>query len=195
MNKFFKLFKRNLKTERLELRILEPTKENAKLVWNAIKNENPDDFAFIHYSPKYDKPLPKSLNETLETMKNYAKAFKLHGVLWYVFHDGKLIGFHGVSYNRENDTVNLGNVWFIKSAWGNGYNHEIHNLLEKITFKDLKTHRMSRQCMANNERSQKSISRSGYHLDGRLREYAQLPDGTWTDHLIFSKLASEYKGE
>lgn len=195
MEKFFKLFKKNHKTERLELRIMEPTMENAKLVWEAIKNENPNDFAFIHYSPKYDKPLPESLDETFETMKNYAEAFKSNAVLWYVFYDGKLIGFHGVSYNKENDTVNPGNVWFVRSAWGHGFNHEIHNLLEKITFEDLKIHRMSRQCMANNERSQKSILSSGYHLDGRLREYSKLSDGKWTDHLIFSKLANEYNNK
>ena len=47
--------------------------------------------------------------------------------------------------------------------------------------------------LANNKRSQKSILSSGYHLDGRLREYAQLSNGKWTDHLIFSKLANEYK--
>jgi len=193
LTKFFELFRRDLKTKRLELRILDATLENATLVWNAIKDENPADFAFIHFSPNFDKPLPTSLDETLETMKNYANAFKNTGVLWYVFNDGKLIGFHGVSYNQENDSVSPGNVWFVKSAWGHGFNHEIHNLLEKITFEDLHVHRMMRQCMANNERSQKSILSSGYHLDGRLREFARLQDGTWVDHLIFSKLASEYK--
>ncbi len=85
MEKFFELFAHNIKTERLEMRILEPTMKNAKLVWEAIKNENPNDFAFIHYSPKYDKPLPESLDETFETMKNYAEAFKSNAVLWYVF--------------------------------------------------------------------------------------------------------------
>lgn len=43
--KFFQLFKRKLKTGRLEMRILEPTTENAKLVWDALKNENPNDKA------------------------------------------------------------------------------------------------------------------------------------------------------
>ena len=32
-----KIFNKNLKTQRLELRILEPTLENAKLVWDVLK--------------------------------------------------------------------------------------------------------------------------------------------------------------
>jgi len=195
MEKFFELFKRDLKTERLELHILEPTQENARLVWDVLKNENPEDFRYIHYSPKYDKPLPESEAETLETMKNYADAFKNNAVLWYVFHQGQLIGFHGVAYNQENDSVGPGNVWFVKSAWGHGFNHEVQDMLEKITFEDFGAHRMSRQCMAENERSIKSIMSSGYHLDGRLREWVRHDDGTWTDHLLFSKLASEYKNQ
>lgn len=193
MKKFFELFNKNLKTERLELRILEPTIENAKLVWDILKNEKASDFQFIHFSPKYDKPLPESLEETLETMNNYAQAWKNNGVIWYVFFKEQLIGFHGISYNKEGDSINGGNVWFIKSAWGHGFNREIHTFLEKIVFEKLKAHRMVRQCMSINQRSQKSIASSGFKLEGRLREHAKLSDGTWTDHLIFAKLISEYK--
>jgi RimJ/RimL family protein N-acetyltransferase len=193
MEKFMKIFNKNLKTQRLELRILEPTLENAKLVWDVLKNEKKENFSYIHFSPKYDKPLPESLEETLETMKNFADSWKNYGVIWYVFHNGNLIGNHGIGYNKEFDSVNGGNVWFIKSAWGHGFNREVHDLLEKMVFEELKSHRMVRQCMANNERSQKSITGSGFKLEGRLREHAQLPDGTWTDHLIFSKLKSEYR--
>ena len=44
MEKFYEIFRRDLKTKRLELRILQPTPENARLVWDAIQNENPGDF-------------------------------------------------------------------------------------------------------------------------------------------------------
>ena len=49
MEKFFELFKKNLKTERLELRIMEPTPENAALIFDVLKNENPDDYKFMWY--------------------------------------------------------------------------------------------------------------------------------------------------
>lgn len=37
MEKFFELFKKNLKTARLELRIMEPTLANAEMVWEVVK--------------------------------------------------------------------------------------------------------------------------------------------------------------
>ena len=57
MEKFFELFGHNIKTERLEMRILEPNEENAQLVWNVLKNENPDDFI---YSSRLESILPTS---------------------------------------------------------------------------------------------------------------------------------------
>ena len=66
MEQFFKFFKKNLKTERLELRILEPTLENAKLVWNVLKKQNKQDF---QYAPMANNILPESLEETFNMMK------------------------------------------------------------------------------------------------------------------------------
>ena len=192
MEKFFKLFKRDLKTERLELRILEPTSENAQIVWNAIKGENPADFAFIRFSPKYDKPLPESVDEVLAIIQNDEKMATENGAVWYVFHDGKLVGYTRIHYWDSNKTLQIAAVWLVKSAWGYGFYKEIRDTLEKIAFKDLKIHRAGIQCMAGNVRSKSSIERSGYHLDGRMRDANMMPDGTWMDHLVFTKLAGEY---
>ena len=115
-----------------------------------------------------------------------------NGVVWYVFYNGKLIGHHGVFYFDNNKSMQGGNVWFVKSAWGNGFNHEIHDMLAKKAFKELGVNRIMRQCMAGNERSKKSILSSGFHLDGRIRATNYMPDGTWMDQLVFTKLAEEY---
>ena len=69
MEKFFELFKKNLKTERLELRVLEPTVENAKIVWEAIKNENPDDFKYVWFTATHNSHMTESLEETLQRIK------------------------------------------------------------------------------------------------------------------------------
>ena len=69
MDRFYELFRRNLKTSRLELRVLEPTPENAKVVWEAIKDENSADFKYINWTPEYKKPLPESFEETLAQMQ------------------------------------------------------------------------------------------------------------------------------
>ncbi len=194
MEKFYKLFRRNLKTPRLELRVLEPTPENAELVWNAIKNETPADFKYVNWTPEYKKPLPESLAETLAQMQQEQNRDVIpNGAVWYVFYDGNLIGHHGVFYFNNNKSMQSGNVWFVKSAWGHGFNQEIWALLIKMAFEQLGANRIMRQCMANNEQSQKSISGSGFHLDGRIRASTQMPDGTFMDQLVFTKLAKEYK--
>ncbi len=188
MEKFYKLFRRDLKTPRLELRVLEPTKENAKLVWDAIKGENPADFKYVNWTPDYKKPLPESMEETLKQMQQEEKFdINPNGAIWYVFYKGKLIGHHGVFYFDNNRSMQIGNVWFIKSAWGHGFNHEIQDMLMKKAFLELGANRLLYQCMAANERSHKSAIGSGFHLDG-----THMPDGSYMDQLVFTKLASEY---
>ena len=68
MEKFFELFKRNLKTQRLELRIMEPTLENATLIFDTLKNENPDDYKFMWYSVSHKSHLTESVEETQQRM-------------------------------------------------------------------------------------------------------------------------------
>ena len=194
MEKFYELFRRNLKTPRLELRVLEPIMENAKLVWDAVKGENPADFKYINWTPNYTKPLPESLEETLKTMEQEQKHDIIpNGAIWYVFHNGKLVGHHGVFYFDNNRSMQAGNIWFVKSAQGHGFNQEIWSLLIKMAFEELGANRILRQCMADNKQSQKSITASGFHLDGRVRESTLMPDGTFMDNLVFTKLAREYK--
>lgn len=192
MEKFFKLFKKNLKTERLELRILEPTMENAKLIWDAIKDQDPKNFKFIFWSPKYKKAFPESLRETYETMKQDARDTAQHGVVWYVFYNGKLIGHHGVFYFDSNNSVQSGNIWFITSAQRHGFNSEIFKTIENIAFEKLKANRVAYQCDAKNIGSKKSIMKNGFHQDGRIRGSYKYPNGTYSDAFIFTKLAREY---
>ena len=92
-----------------------------------------------------------------------------------------------------SDTLQCASVWFIKSAWGHGFNREVHNKLEDLAFNRLQVNRVCRQTMAGNQESIKSIESSGYHLDGTDRQANRMPDGTYMDHLLYSKLACEYK--
>lgn len=192
MEKFFKLFKRNIKTERLQLRILDATPENAKIVWNAIKNEDHKNFKFIFWSPNYKKPLPESLTETLKTMKQDARDTAQHGVVWYVFYNGKLVGHHGIFYHTSNDSIQSGNIWFTNSAQRHGFNSEIFKTIEKIAFEKLKANRILYQCDVKNIGSKKSVLKNGFHQDGRIRDSYKYPDGTYSDLVVFTKLAREY---
>lgn len=188
--RFFELFKQNLKTERLEMRILEPTPQNAKTVYDAIKNENPEDFK---YAPMVEKGiLPTSESETLQMMQRHKK-WCHNGVDWFVFCDNILVGYQRIHYWPENRTVQCSDVWFLKKYWGKGFNQEIHRKIEEIAFEKLHANRICRQCMKDNINSFKSIKKSGFHHDGNERQFFRMPDGSFMDQCRFSKLANEYE--
>lgn len=190
MDKFFELFKHDIKTERLEMRIMEPTFENAQIVWDVIKNENPQDFLYMWYSVTHNSHLTESVEETRDRMKlDYESRT---GCAYYIFHDGKFVGYMRLHYIRDNKTLQCASVWFIKSAWGYGFNKEVHDKLEDMAFNGLGANRICRQVMAGNVRSKHSIESSGYHLDGIDRQANHMEDGSYMDHLWYSKLASEY---
>lgn len=50
MEKFDKIFNRDIKTERLELRVLRPTIANAQMIWDVLKDENSMDYQYMWYS-------------------------------------------------------------------------------------------------------------------------------------------------
>ena len=189
MEKFFKLFKKNHKTERLELRILEPTLENAKLVWNVLKKQNKQDF---QYAPMTNNILPESLEETFNMMKMQEEWCKNNGVNWYIFYNDNLIGYLRIFYWENNKTIQCADVWIAREYRGNGFNQEIHKKIEELAFEKMNLNRICRQCMADNKKSFDSITKSGFHLDGVNRQFFAMPDGTYVDQCLFSKLKSEY---
>lgn len=191
MEKFYELFRHDLKTQRLEMRMLRPTMENAKMIYDVWKNEDPEDYKYTNYSASNKSRFAKSAEEILEIMRTdfgYE-----NGCAYYVFHDNKLIGYMRVHFWDWSKTLQCASVWLIKSARGYGFSKEIHDKLEDIAFNGLHVNRICRQTMAGNKESKKSIKAAGYHLDGRDRAANHLSDGRYMDHLWFSKLASEYK--
>lgn len=189
MENFFKIFKKTIKTERLELRILEATKENAELVWGVLKRQNKQDF---QYATMTDRILPESLEKTLTMMQNQAEWCKSNGVNWYVFYNDKLIGYQRLFYWENNKTIQCADVWLDREYWGNGFNQEIHRKIEEMAFEKLGANRICRQCVKDNKESFNSITKSGFHLDGINRQFFVMPDGTYADQCLFSKLKSEY---
>lgn len=193
MEKFDKIFNHDIKTERLELRVLKPTIANAQMLWDVLKNENPADYQYMRYSASYKNHLPESVDELLKLMQREA-GYK-DGVVWYIFHNGKFVGYQRFHYIDHCDTIQCSSVWFIKSARGQGFNQEVHKLIDKLGFEELGVNRICRQAMEGNICSVNSIKKAGYQLDGVERAANKMPDGTYMNHLLFSKLKSEYKGK
>lgn len=193
MEKFYEIFNHDIKTERLEMRVLKPTIANAQMIWDVLNRENPADYQYMWYSATHKSHLPESVDETLKIMQRDA-GYK-DGIVWYIFHNGKFVGYQRFHYIDRCDTIQCSSVWFIKSARGQGFNQEVHNLIDKLGFEELGVNRICRQAMEGNVCSVNSIKKAGYQLDGVERAANKMPDGTYMNHLLFSKLKSEYKGK
>lgn len=164
MEQILKLFKHDLKTQHLELRLLKPTKENAAAFWNIIKDENPDDFKYISFTPNYmtEKHLPTSEIETFETLIKQDK--EQNAVNWATYHNNELIGFFQIRYWHNNSTLEMAEMWFIKSAQGQGFSKEINQAIEKIAFSIPSISRIGWQCFEQNTKSKKAALSNGYTL-------------------------------
>ncbi len=79
---------------KLETRILEPTPENAKIVWDVSKNEDPEDFKYMWYSVSHKSHLTESVEETQMKLDYESQ----NGCAYYIFHNNKFIGCMRVHY-------------------------------------------------------------------------------------------------
>jgi len=182
-----------IKTPRLEMRRLMATPEIAAMIFDAVKNENPADFYFNPIGMANAVPL--DTDEMLRRMQCIERHAGDNGTWYYVFHNGVPIGFRRFYFFDEDArrTFQMSEVWFVRSAWGQGFARETYAALEKIAFEKLGANRITRQCGTENVRSANSIRATGFHLDGVARMGGVYPDGKTYDNMMWSKLRSEYK--
>lgn len=180
-----------IKTARLEMRQLEPTIENATMIFNAIKNEKAEDY---HFNPiGHDgKIIPESADIMLQIIEKEARWVLNSGVIFHIFLKDNLIGYRRFFFTENNRTLRGSDTWFIKSERQKGYGRESFEAIEKIAFDELNANRCTRDCSVDNILSAKGIKASGYHLDGIARQDFVYHDGTMYDNMMWSKLKSEY---
>lgn len=180
-----------IKTSRLEMQQLDVTYENAEMIFDAIKNENPSDFYFNPIG--IDNIIPQSADEVLKWMQRESDWTADNGIALYLFLNDKFIGYRRLFFHNDaTRTLQMATVWLVQSAWGNGFAREISDEIERIAFESLCANRIVRQCSKDNVRSANSIKSSGFHLDGIARQSAVYPDGKLYDNMMWSKLRSEY---
>lgn len=78
------------------------------------------------------------------------------------------------------------------SHWGQGYATEAASAMLALAFDLLGLHRVSSECIAENEGSARVLERLGMTLEGRLRENEWMK-GRWWDTLIYGILQEEWK--
>lgn len=73
------------------MRQLDVTRENAEMIFDAIKDENPSDFYFNPIG--VDNIVPKSADEVLKFMQRESGWTADNGVALYLFQNNKFIGY------------------------------------------------------------------------------------------------------
>jgi RimJ/RimL family protein N-acetyltransferase len=180
-----------IKTERLEMRQLDVTPDNAQIVFEAVKDEKSEDFYYNQICN--NSAVPANADEMLKQMQIESQWVSDNGVNLYIFHNGNLIGYRRLYFHDDaTKTLQMSAVWLVRSAWGKGFASETSNEIEKIAFETLGANRITRQCSADNIRSANSIRSSGFHLDGIARQGGVYPDNKLYDNMMWTKLKSEY---
>ena len=75
-----------------------------------------------------------------------------------------------------------------KSFWGKGYATEAINLCVDYCFETLGLHKIQAGCFEKNIGSQKALLKSGFELEGRLRQRILDIDGDRQDDLWFGRI-------
>ena len=75
-----------------------------------------------------------------------------------------------------------------KSFWGKGYATEAINLCVDYCFETLGLHKVQAGCFEKNIGSHKALLKSGFELEGRLRQRILDIDGDRQDHLWFGRI-------
>jgi len=184
-------FPKVIKTERLELRFLEPTFDNAKCVFD-IACRNKKHLVFMPWIQHL-----KSVEDELFWLNDCSKQF---GIKWLdpfgIFVAGKCVGtvgFHDI--HPLNDRLRLGEFayWLDEKAVGNGYMTESVRALEKLAFLDFGFERIQIRCDSANTRSEAVMKRCGYTFESKIRHNMIDANGDIRDTLVYSKLREEYK--
>lgn len=186
-----KYFSRNLRSGELELRHLIPNLQNAQIIYDALKHENPDDYKY-EYLVSESKILPKSVADTLKMMRYHADT--KDSCTFYMFYNNQFIGMRKIYFYKEAFTLKLNTVWLVSNARGRGFATESYRTIEDIAFNKLKVNKIMRVNVAQNKDSAKLAERTGFILDGISRCAVYMNDKFY-DLMIWSKLHSDYLKE
>jgi ribosomal-protein-alanine N-acetyltransferase len=105
---------------------------------------------------------------------------------------GRLIGNCGIRRKPENEWEADIGYELAPEHWGHGYATEAARAMVDFGFRELKLHRVSSWCIADNVASARVLEKVGLRLEGRLRENESFK-GRWWDTLLYGLLEDEWR--
>lgn len=93
------------------------------------------------------------------------------------------------NFDKEANHAEIGYV-FHKEYWGKGYGTESVNLMSDFALKSLNLHKLHARVVDSNIGSARILSKNGYELEGRLKDYYFIDD-KYYDALLFGKIQTK----
>lgn len=176
-----KIFPSEISGQDIKLVKLEPTIENAKIIFDIIV-ANRDEFRpWLEWTDFVKKPEDEL--SVLESDKNSPE--------WFVSYDEKIVGRIGfVKLSQRNNYGEVG-YWLDHRAGGRGIMTKAFILLEQKAFENWGFNRIEVKIDPDNKKSLGVVKRMNFVRDGLLRQ-DHFINGVYRDTLLFSKLKSEY---
>ena len=106
---------------------------------------------------------------------------------------GPVIGSCGVRRKAENPWEADIGYELAPEHWGLGYATEAAMAMVGFGFGELKLHRISSWCIAENEAAARVLEKVGLRREGRLLEKEYIK-GRWWDTLLYGMLESDWRG-
>jgi len=151
---------------------------------------DPQYLRYYHWTQRTSEDVCSFVNKFIEQQKEDPRIkFQLAMILRS---ENKLIGNGGIRQNNHDATEAEIGYEIDPNYWGNGYATETANALLKFGFQELKLHRISSYCIADNKASAHVLEKIGMKCEGKLRENA-LIKGRWLDTLLYAILEDEWK--
>lgn len=173
-------FSKEIKTPRLVLRALGPTRENAEIVFRAVDTNRE---YLMQWQGHFGEI--KTVDDMLAYLTKRAKQIETNtGVCFYIFYGKDLIG--RIRFFDVQDCACEIGYWMIESATGHGFMTEALSALENELFK-FGFNKITLDIDAGNIPSENVAERNGYKLEKRL------PMASWAkcvgkcDSLIYVK--------
>jgi ribosomal-protein-alanine N-acetyltransferase len=176
-------------SERLTFR--EFREEDFPLFYSVFSNEQVMRYAWIDRFDNEEAARPyfrKILQNNLTFINREAFEFAVFSAENNVF-----IGFAAIEINCQNSWGGCGEIGYflLPAFWGQGFGTEIANTLIRISFEQLKLHRVTARCNANNLRSEKVMKKAGMRKEGEFRK-VRFKNSQWDNEFHYSILCDEY---
>lgn len=129
-------------------------------------------------------------------IQNFVKASKLKNKIgleyaFVIVFEKEIVGWIGLYKIDPLNGIGEMGYWISEDFEGKGIVTKSAEQLLKFAFADLNLNRVEIRCGFHNHSSQKIPERLGFAGEGVLRE-AELIKGKYIDHVLYSKLRSEY---